>query len=118
MAYQAAITKIDRAAIMRAAWTEFRNYNTFSGIRTGTPEGRRSFGQFLRQAWQKARAAASLAATTVGDLAARLAAAERRAALALHTDTFTMRNREHDAAVAELASLRTSARLAGLRLAA
>ncbi len=103
---------------MKAAWSAFANYHRFSGIKAGTPEGRRSFGQFLAIEWANARKAAKIAAGTVAELAQRLASAERRVTMAMQQDTFRRHDAEEASARAELAQLRDQAYRAGLRLAA
>jgi sulfur carrier protein ThiS len=110
--------RFNLSSIMKAAWSAFRDYHRFSGIKAGSPEGRRSFGQFLTIEWRNARRAAKVAAGTVADLAERLGFAERRVALAMHQDAFRRHDAEEASARLELAQLRDHARRAGLRLAA
>jgi hypothetical protein len=117
MAKVATNAKFDRREIMNKAWGLMRSKYSHGAI-SFLSIGRRCLAWCIKEAWRQAHEAAKVAALTVGDLAARIAAVKARMENARYSDSFGQWAAEERAAQAELDCLTATARAAGLPLAA
>lgn len=109
--------KISPREVMTRAWALMRTRYDFGRIPFRSI-GRACLAWCVRESWRLARAAARLAASTVGELAARIALVKTEIARAAYADSFTGWHGKATQLEAELAQLRATARDAGLQLVA